>query len=299
MKFPNQILVTVIIPTYNRAEKLNRALESLTYQTFKKFKVIVIDDGSTDKTRDTVSNYQRQLSLEYIYCKNSGGPAKPRNIGLFKTNTKYIAFLDSDDWWHKDKLKISLLFLKKGYSFVYHDLFLVNKDLYRRGVLVSGKLENYSYQNLINSGNIFPNSSVVMESILLKAVGGFDESNKLIGSEDYDAWIRVAKISNNYYRIPGIYGFYLISGDSISTYKNCIRNNIYLRKKYNLFAKVNGRVGPAWLMYGYARSLSQIGKYKSAYHCALVALRCKLGFLKKMKISCIILLSIIKILTKY
>ena len=210
-------LVTVIIPTYNRSEKLDKALTSLNNQTHKEFKVIVVDDGSTDNTRDIVENYQNRLSLEYVYCQNSGGPARPRNIGLFKSDTKYIAFLDSDDWWHEDKLKISLLFLNKGYSFVYHNLHLINKKSYRRSILTAGTLDEYTYQNFLSKGNVVINSSVVMEGDLLKSIGGFDESTKLIGSEDYDAWIRIAKISSNFYKISGVYGYYSMSDDSIST----------------------------------------------------------------------------------
>ena len=298
-KIYNKINITVVIPSYNRAEKLDRALKSLTDQTLKEFKVIIIDDGSTDNTKEIVNSYQRKLKLDYIYSKNSGGPAKPRNIGLFKTNTKYIAFLDSDDWWVENKLEISLSILKKGYCFVYHDLYMHNNKFYSKNVLTTKTLKDHTYENLLNKGNIINNSSVVMESGLLKSIGGFDESPKLIGSEDYDAWIRLAKISSKFYKIPGIYGYYSLSNDSISSYQNCLKNNIYLRKKYNLCSKSNYRIGPAWLIYGYSRSLMLLGRYRSAQICAFLALRCKLAPIQKIKLLCIIFLSSIKILIKY
>ena len=300
MNLNNKKLITVIIPTYNRAHKIENALNSLILQTFKDFNVIIIDDGSTDNTKNIVKSYQNKLNINYIYCNNSGGPARPRNIGLYKSNTKYVAFLDSDDWWSNDKLYISLKTLQKGYSLIYHDLYINKKFFFiKNGILKSSELEKYNYQNIINSGNIIINSSVVIERDLLIKIGGYDESAKLIGSEDYDAWIRVTKISEKFVKIKSIHGYYTLSEDSISTHRNSLRNHIYLRKKYDLCSKNKNRIGPVWVMYGYSKYLFYIGKYRYSYLCAILAVKSNLSFVRKIKILCILLVSAIKMLTKY
>jgi len=87
-------IISVIIPTYNRSKELKRCLESLTRQTYKKFEVIVCDDGSTDNTKEVVNSYRNVLNIIYIKDENFGGPARPRNNGIKLSNGEYIAFLD-------------------------------------------------------------------------------------------------------------------------------------------------------------------------------------------------------------
>src|SRR6266545_511842 len=95
---------SVVIPTYNRAEKLRRALESLLHQSYGDFEVLVCDDGSTDGTREVVSAYAGELQISYLWEENWGGPARPRNRGIAAAQGKWVCFLDADDWWHPDKL---------------------------------------------------------------------------------------------------------------------------------------------------------------------------------------------------
>src|ERR1700759_5123285 len=90
---------SVVIPTYNRAQKLFRALHSLNEQTFLDFEVLVCDDGSTDETRSVVEAFVpaiRFRALRYFYAPNWGGPARPRNTGLAKATADWVCFLDSD-----------------------------------------------------------------------------------------------------------------------------------------------------------------------------------------------------------
>ena len=90
--------VSIIIPTYNRANLLPRAINSVLNQTFKDFELIIVDDGSTDNTRKVVKEFEEKDSrIKYIWQENFGGPAKPTNTGLKISKGKYIAFLDSDN----------------------------------------------------------------------------------------------------------------------------------------------------------------------------------------------------------
>lgn len=98
--------VTVIIPCYNSGDYIVRCLDSLKKQTYKDFSIIVVDDASTDKTGDIVENYKSNNNLDIHLLRNkiNLGPAESRNRGIVQTDSDYIAFCDSDDWYEKDFL---------------------------------------------------------------------------------------------------------------------------------------------------------------------------------------------------
>ena len=115
-------LVSVIIPTYNRADLLIRAIESALSQTYRNIEVIVIDDGSTDDTRTRVLEYSGDARLHYHFQKNMG-VAGARNTGLRIAKGEYVAFLDSDDRWKhwKIELEVAVLERNKEVSLVFSD----------------------------------------------------------------------------------------------------------------------------------------------------------------------------------
>lgn len=101
----NDIKLSVLIPTYNRAEFLRFALESLVKQTYKNFKVIVWDDGSTDDTKQVVDGFSRQLAIEYHKSESNEGVGSVRNRLLELVDTQYFAWQDSDDLSQPDRLE--------------------------------------------------------------------------------------------------------------------------------------------------------------------------------------------------
>jgi len=120
-------LISVIIPTFNRAREVRRAIQSVLDQSFCDFELLVMDDGSTDNTLEIVSSF-KDPRIHYETAENSGGPAIPRNRGIRLAKAKYIAFLDSDDWWEPKKLEKSFKELELGADIVYHDLWICNKE---------------------------------------------------------------------------------------------------------------------------------------------------------------------------
>lgn len=108
MKIP---LVSVIIPTYNRPTFLKEAIESVANQSYKNIEILVIDDGSS-------YNYGHEICNKYVNCnyyyKNNGGLSSARNYGIKKSKGEFIAFLDDDDYWKKDKIKIQIGLLNKN-----------------------------------------------------------------------------------------------------------------------------------------------------------------------------------------
>ena len=119
-------LVSIIIPTYNRAEDLKRALQSVFDQTFTDWEVVVVDNHSIDNTDRLIESFN-DPRIRLFKIHNEGVIAASRNLGLKHALGEYIAFLDSDDWWLPKKLEESIKYMNQGADIVYHDLFYVTK----------------------------------------------------------------------------------------------------------------------------------------------------------------------------
>ena len=180
--------VSIIVPTYNRADRLERALNSIVSQTCQDFELIVVDDGSTDKTYQLMKSFPK---AQYFYIKKNSGVSKARNVGLAFAKGELICFLDSDDLWKEKKIQIQSLWLEnnKDSQICYTDEIWV-----RNGVRVNPMNRHRKY-----SGDIFRHclglcivspSSVMIRSELFDEIGNFDES--LPACEDYDLWLRIA-----------------------------------------------------------------------------------------------------------
>lgn len=184
-------LVSVIIPTYNRAHLLGRALRSVINQTFEDFEIIIVDDASTDGTQTLVNSFEDKR-ISYIKLYLNQGVSVARNIGIQHAQGEYIAFIDSDDEWIPEKLKKQLDVFKDS----THSLGLV----YTKSVTVRENNEKPSIIPLFR-GNLLPfllvynyiglTSSPLIKKECFSKVGLFDES--LPVSEDWDMWIRISQ----------------------------------------------------------------------------------------------------------
>jgi glycosyltransferase involved in cell wall biosynthesis len=202
------ILFSVVIPTYNDARDLDRCLASLVAQTYKNFEVIVCDDGSTDNTKEVAESYQGRLDLVYEWEKNWGGPARPRNRGIALARAEWICFLDQDDWWYPNKLEECALHLDQA-DIMYHDADAydgISHKLLRR--LHSRQLTDDPFTDLMLNGNALLGSSVVVKKSILERVGGMAEEKKLITFEDFDCWLKIAKITKKFLYLPESLGAY-------------------------------------------------------------------------------------------
>ena len=102
--------VDVILPNYNKAEFLEESINSVTTQTYNNWKLFVIDDSSQDDSKKIINNYKSR-NIKAIYLYKDKGAAFCRNLGIRLSNSKYISFIDSDDYWSSDKLKKQIFFL--------------------------------------------------------------------------------------------------------------------------------------------------------------------------------------------
>ncbi len=204
-------LVSIIIPTYNHAKYLDRALKSVIDQTYKNWEIIVVDNFSSDNTEEVILKY-KDGNIKYVKVKNNGVIAKSRNIGISYATGDWIAFLDSDDWWEKNKLEECINCLSKNINIdlIYHDLKLINKKnktLFKKRIKSFG-LAKPVIKNLMLKGNIICNSSVIVRKKIINEIGGINESEDIIAAEDFNTWLRVAEISDNFVYLPLKLGFY-------------------------------------------------------------------------------------------
>lgn len=261
--------VSVIIPTYNRAEELRRCLGSLINQTFKDFEVLVCDDGSTDHTSSVVGEFSGHLNVVYNRDANFGGPARPRNRGIGLARGEYLAFLDSDDWWAPEKLQISIASLEDTADIVFHDLWLVLSQNQKRP---RRKVKSYQpgmavYADLLIRGNALPTSSVVVRRSVIHEIGGFSEDKQLISTEDFDAWLRIAKKTNRFKRIDSCLGYYWAGGGNLTemNVKQAHRYKyVYERHLGNLTEKERERAS-ATLAYMIGRTYQLCGRNDEAH----------------------------------
>lgn len=173
--------VSVIIPTYNRAEFLRKAIDSVLHQTFPVNQIIVVDDGSTDHTRQVIEIFGSKI--EYYYQENQG-VSSARNLGLVKSKSKFISFLDSDDFWHEKKIEIQVAALEKCSIAVAH---VCNISWYENGIITPHKFWKNRFRNYYKHDFllrpikwVMKDSVAVIPSIMFKAdilnrVGLFNE----------------------------------------------------------------------------------------------------------------------------
>lgn len=183
-----KIETSIIIPTHNRALFLKIAIDSAFAQTYRDFELIVVDDGSTDGTRGLMSSYGKNIN--YIYQANQG-PAGARNTGIKNAKGRYLAFLDSDDSWKKEKLAIQTDALQKNPEFLISH---TQEVWYRRGELLNQKKKHAKYHGPIFD-KCLPLCAVGMSTVMAKKelfekIGFFDEA--LPCCEDYDLWLRAS-----------------------------------------------------------------------------------------------------------
>jgi len=183
--------ISVIIPTYNRANFLTKAIESVLNQTLQPNEIIVIDDGSDDNTKEIIEAYP---NIKYIYQDNSG-VSSARNLGIKNAKSKWILFLDSDDFWHKDKLQIQV-----DYHNNNQDIYISHTDeTWIRDNRVVNKPKKYKkeggylfYKSLTHTN--IGTSTIMIKKSLFDEIGLYDES--LVACEDFDLFLRVSKKYN-------------------------------------------------------------------------------------------------------
>ncbi len=179
--------VSVIIPVYNNPDVINSIESIRSQENYEVREIIVVDDGSRDNTFEVLQEYKNKHNLNILKLikQKNGGPSAARNNGIKNAVGHYIAFLDSDDVWHKDKLREQMKVFEND-----KEISLVSTSINDK---VFGNLKDkqvISFDMLLYHNYLYT-STIILKREVLGAVGVFNENQKY--SEDYDLWLRIAK----------------------------------------------------------------------------------------------------------
>lgn len=189
------VLVSVIMPVYNREDTIKRAVDSVLFQTYVHFELIIVDDGSKDNTVSVIKAYKDDRIR--LICQEHGGANRARNIGIANARGKYIAFQDSDDEWCKNKLAIQVEFMQtKGYLACFSPYSLHEGE---RMYVVPGDYQtNKKYHNdlisILKCHNVVGTPTLIFDKEVVSLLKGevFDES--LPRFQEYELLIRLVQM---------------------------------------------------------------------------------------------------------
>ena len=200
---PANAKISVIIPNYNHARWLPECIESALGQTLKPHEIIVVDDGSTDNTREVVARYPvKFLSL------NRGGPAAARNTGIRASEGNWIAPLDADDYWLPQKLELQVAAIRdEAFCYCATKMFWTDGHTEPRTYYDASRAKA-----VLRHHNCIDPSSVLVRKDVLLQVGGFNENN--FGAEDWEAWLMLARVCE-FVGVPQQLLMYRVTGTGI------------------------------------------------------------------------------------
>lgn len=255
----NEPAVSVIIPAYNAARCVGRAIESVLVQTFHDFELIVVNDGSSDDTAGVLARYRDRVR---ILDKENGGLSSARNAGLRIARGECVAFLDADDWWLPEKLALQFSLMQADSDVVFCSTAarIVNSQgettgEWRCGLCTSAVLEAIFSTTAYVAGS---GSAVVARRRSLIALGGFDQ--RLRSLEDIDMWMRLASIGR-YRCIDEPLTVIVKRSESMSRHLDVMRDSAIAVVRNNRHLLPMRKRGAFW-RYAYAGVLTDYAKWE-------------------------------------
>ena len=232
MKHP---FFSIVIPTYNQSNYLKTALTSIFKQKFKNYEVIVVDNHSKDETYKVVKNFKKKIIYKKI--RNNGVIAKSRNLGIKLSKGKWIAFLDSDDYWTVDKLEKNFQIINsKDCDVVCNSEWIINLERKTKKVWCNGPYSKNFYKKLLKFGNRNSTSaSIIKKDFINKFNINFDERRSFITCEDYDFFLNIAKKGGKFHYTNEPLGVHIFHKESASSDKTFHLNSINAVIKYHVF----------------------------------------------------------------
>jgi teichuronic acid biosynthesis glycosyltransferase TuaG len=242
-------LITIITPLHNAEIYIYETIESVINQTYKNWEMIIVDDCSTDSSRDIVKEFENKdtriklIELEF----NFGGPARPRNVGIENAKGEYVAFLDADDVWFPKKLEKQMDFLKQNQDIdICHTLSnIIDENSVEKGVLNSRGIYNMLKFLVKEKNLLFYTNYININSTLMKIDKAlkFEEGKNLIAAEDWKYWIDNNKAGKNIKLVNEVLVKYRVHDASISNRESDIgyRRAIYILSKMFLKNQIQMR----------------------------------------------------------
>jgi glycosyltransferase involved in cell wall biosynthesis len=236
---------TVVIPTYNRADLVKETIESVLSQTFKDFELIVVDDHSSDNTKEIVESFNDKRII-YALNDRRKGASGARNTGIFMANGSWVAFLDSDDIWLPEKLEMVYSKIQQSdetVGLIYNGLAYYDFDKNREVKVVVPAKEGYVQSDLFISNFIGTYSVVTIQTELLLRVNGCDET--IYHSEDTDLYMRILGLCKIAFIDKTLTYYRYTNTDRLTTkwdQKEKLNAYIMLTNKYRSILNDNPRV---------------------------------------------------------
>jgi len=207
-------LVSIITPAYNAGKYISYTIDSVISQTYGNWEMLIVDDCSTDKTREIIENYKsKDDRIKLVSLSKNMGVANARNVAIQQARGNYIAFLDSDDLWTRDKLEVQINYMRENnYFFTFTDYEIIddNGAKLNKVIIVPQKLD---YKDALN-GNSIPCLTVVINRNIINEIYMPE-----IKHEDYAAWLNVLKNNIVAYGINKNLAMYRRSNNSLSSNK--------------------------------------------------------------------------------
>lgn len=206
-------LVSIIIPTFRRRNVTSRAIKSCLSQTYENLEVIVINDELGDSEFTELNkSFASESRVVFHTMPHSGHPGKVRNFGIHQSKGEWVAFLDSDDYWGPNKLKLQM---EKSFE---SDASAICSNAFIEGtqsLVLDSKVPAEICLNQLLNRNLVINSSVLIKRKLLTEIGGIVESTSSLGAEDYATWLRVSTKTSWAYISDGLVHYEAKSADSL------------------------------------------------------------------------------------
>lgn len=200
-------LVSVIIPAYNGERYIAQSIRSVLDQTVSDLELIIVDDGSTDRTAEIVAELQKTDDRIRCFRQDNSGQAAARNAGISRSRGELIAFLDQDDLWIQNKLELQIkemnksqvdLIFSNGYVFTGGDI----KSEVMLFPTVEGRFSGAEMFRLLFMQNRIPVLTALVRKEALSKIGPLDEDPRYQNSDDYDLWLRLASHGADFLGLP-------------------------------------------------------------------------------------------------
>lgn len=267
------MLVSVVIPCYNCGKYIQQAIDSVKSQTYKGVEIIIVDDGSTDNSKDVI--LRNGNAVTYIFQENKGVSAA-RNAGIKAARGEYIAFLDADDYWAPEKLEKQLALFEKHREIasVNCGLYVVNErgEIFRTVPLDEMKTKEMLLKELLVNNPIHGGGSgVIAKKDCIIAAGMFDET--VSGSEDRDLWYRLIKAYNmRFIREPYVY-YRIHAGNAHGKIEMMMRDQMkFVRKHQGDYTIPKRLKAVSYSYYDAAMEYDEAGKHFKAFTCTLLSI---------------------------
>ena len=232
----SNISVDIILPNYNSEDFFEETIDSIFNQTFKNWNLIIIDDNSNLQNQEMIKRYSNDSRVKIIWLKRNKGTGFCRNIGLRYVKSNYIAFIDSDDIWYKDKLLNQINYmLEKNFEFTYTNYLTFKtgqsflKENHKKNIVVPPK--SFSFNEFIKNTSIGTSTMIIQKKLI-----GNTKFTKTKICEDYYFKCKILKKIDKAHCLSETLTKYRIRKNSLQSSK--IKNLYwiwYINKNYNRF----------------------------------------------------------------